>query len=113
MGDGLPYMRLWVDDLLSDPDVHEMDAAEFGLYMRALCIAWKKGGVAADPKRRARQLGVTPRRLERLWMEGKWESDGNGLLFNPRQERERREAQEKHAKRVAAGRKGGQAKGKQ
>lgn len=115
MPEALPYMRLWVRDLLSDPAVHAMDEAEFGVYMLCLFYAWTEGGIPADPKARAKQLGITPRKLERIWpaLQAKWISDGNGHLVNPRQEREREEAIAKHQKRVAAGRKGGRPKGNQ
>lgn len=107
-------MRLWVNDLLSDPDVQEMSVEERGAYLWLLCVAWKKGSIPADPKRQARLLGVTPRRLERLWpaVGQKWESDGNGGLVNPRQEREREAALSAYQKRAEAGRKGGQSKAK-
>jgi hypothetical protein len=64
---------------------------------------------------RARLVSSTPARLKKLWpvLDCKWQSDGNGGLVNPRQERERVDALKAHAKRVAAGRKGGKAKGKQ
>lgn len=116
MADELPYMRLWIGDLFADPAVRAMDEAEFGLYMLALCCAWQEGEIPTDEKERAKALGVTPARLRRLWpaLERKWEASGNGGgLVNPRQERERKEASEAHAKRVAAGRMGGKAKAKQ
>jgi uncharacterized protein YdaU (DUF1376 family) len=112
MADELPYMRLWVGDLFADPAVRAMDESEFGLYMLALCYAWQEGNLPTDEKKRAKALGVTVSRLRRLWpaLEGKWESDGNGGLLNPRQERERSEAKASHRRRVEAGRKGGRAK---
>ena len=108
----LPYMRLWVSDLLADDLVQELDVEEFGAYMRLLCISWKRGHIPADPKRRAKLLGVSSRREADIWelLGPKWESDGNGGLVNPRQERERLEAQALHRKRVEAGQKGGRAK---
>lgn len=108
-------MRLWVGDLFADPAVRAMDEAEFGLYMLALCHAWQEGHLPAEEKKRAKALGVTASRMRRLWpaLEGKWKANGNGGLVNPRQERERKDALAAHAKRVAAGRKGGKAKAKQ
>lgn len=111
----LPYMRLWISDLLADPAVWRMDHEEFGIYMKLLCLSWKeRGSVPADPKARAKLLGLTPRRLASIWesMEGKWVSDGNGGLVNPKQEREREAALALHLARKAAGAKGGKAKGK-
>lgn len=111
MPDELPYMRLWVADLYGDPAVRAMNEAEFGLYMRALLLAWQEGYIPADEKLRAKSLGVTAARLRKLWpaLDRKWESDGNGGLINRRQERERKDALAAHARRVAAGRKGGKA----
>lgn len=112
MAGDLPFMKLWVGDLFADPIVRAMDEAEFGLYMLALCFAWQEGAIPADEARRAKALGVTKTRLRKLWpaLESKWESNGNGGLVNPRQERERTEAAESHLARVEAGRKGGRAK---
>jgi len=109
-------MRLWVGDLLSDPLVWRMDHEEFGVYMKLLCLSWKERGVVpADPKSRAKLLGLTTRKLAALWpsMESKWVSDGNGGLVNPKQEREREAAIALHLARKSAGAKGGKAKGKQ
>lgn len=110
----LPFMRLWVRDFMADPDVQEMNVDELGAYFRLLLVAWEKGAVPADTKRQARLLKVSPRRLERLWevIGPKWESDGNGGLVNPRQERERQAALEAYRRRAEAGRKGGQSKAK-
>lgn len=115
MPDELPYMRLWVSDLLADLGALGLTDEEFGVYMRLLLVAWDKGSIPADPKGRARLVSASPKKLQALWpaIEHKWVSNGNGGLVNPRQERERKEALAAHAKRVAAGRKGGKAKGKQ
>jgi uncharacterized protein YdaU (DUF1376 family) len=111
----LPYMRLWVGDLLADPKVWRMDHEEFGVYMKLLCLSWKEpGAVPADDKARAKLLGLTVRRMAAIWdvMADKWVSDGNGGLVNPKQEREREAAVALHQARKAAGSKGGKAKGK-
>lgn len=114
MPDELPYMRLWVGDLLADPAVWEMDSEEFGVYMKLLCIAWRKGSIPAAAKARAKIVRLSLPKFEAAWesMADKWISDGNGGLVNPRQERERTEAVDLHQKRKAAGAKGGKAKGK-
>jgi uncharacterized protein YdaU (DUF1376 family) len=108
-------MRLWVGDLLADPAVWQMDHDEFGVYMKLLCLSWKKrGSVPADHKARAKLLKLTPRQLTVIWqaLEDKWVSDGNGGLVNPKQEEERETALALHLARKAAGSKGGKAKGK-
>ncbi len=87
----LPYMRLWVPDLLADDLVQELDLEEFGAYMRLLCIAWRRGHIPADPKRRAKLLGISAARERAIWelLGSKWVANGNGGLVNRRQERER------------------------
>ena len=110
----LPYMKLWVKELLADPVVQMLDLEEFGAYMRLLSFAWLHGGIPADERGRCRVLKVTPARQRSLWaaIGEKWEPSGEGLLVNPRQERERTEALASHQRRVEAGRRGGAAKAK-
>jgi len=111
----LPYMRLWVGALLADPAVWQMDHEEFGVYMKLLCLSWKKrGSVPADVRERAKLLGLTPKRLASIWrvMESKWVPDGTGGLVNPKQEEEREAALSLHLARKNAGSKGGKAKAK-
>jgi uncharacterized protein YdaU (DUF1376 family) len=111
----LPYMRLWIGDLLADPAVWQMDHEEFGVYMKLLCLSWKERGVVpADEKARAKLLGLTPRRMTLIWtvMADKWVSDGESGLVNPKQEREREAAEALHQARKEAGQKGGKAKAK-
>ena len=105
-------MKLWVKALLADPDVDEMDLEEFGAYMRLLMRAWLRGGIPADPGRRRRILKVSATREASLWevLESKWEPGPDGLLVNPRQERERAEALAKSEQaRRAAEKRWGQA----
>ena len=108
MPDELPYMRLWVSDLLGDLGEMGLTDEEFGIYMRLLLVSWKKGGIPADPKDQARLVTASPARLKKLWpaIEHKWESNGNGKLVNRRQERERKEAKAKSkaAKKAAEAR---------
>lgn len=106
----LPYMRLWVKVLLGDPDASDMTDEEFGIYMRLLLVAWKRGGIPEDMEQRARSVKASPKKLAKLWpaLAEKWESNGEGLLVNPRQERERAEATKLAAKRSAAASKAAQ-----
>ena len=55
----LHTMPLYVEDLLSDAAVDQMDAATFGAYMRLLCYAWKEGGIP-DDQERLRNMGSEP-----------------------------------------------------
>ncbi len=47
MGD-LPYMPLWIADLMSDRKVICMDAAEFGIYMAFMFSQWIDGPLPDD-----------------------------------------------------------------
>lgn len=108
----LPYMRLWVADLMADPPVQLMDNEEFGAYMRLLCHAWREGGIPAESGELCRLLHVTPATFRRLWkrLEPLWQSNGNGRLINRRQEREREEAKRLARKRSRAGAAGARAR---
>jgi uncharacterized protein YdaU (DUF1376 family) len=108
----LPYMRVWVADALADLMEMGLTDEEFGAYWRLLLVAWKKGGIPADLRERARLVHASPRRLGAIWpaFAHKWVAGDNGLLVNPRQQREQAEAMEAHARRVAAGQKGGRPK---
>lgn len=95
MAGDLPFMKLWVDDLLADLQELALSDEEFGAYMRLLLISWKRGSVPANPEARARFVTASAKRFkEELWpaFAEKWESDGNGGLTNPRQEKERKQA---------------------
>lgn len=100
MPDELPYMKLWVNDLLADLGEMGLTDEELGIYTRFLLVAWKKGSIPADHAGRARLVTASAGRLKTLWLaiEHKWESDGNGGLVNPRQERERKAARSKSKK---------------
>lgn len=104
MGSELPYMRLWVDDLLADLTELGLTDEEFGVYMRFLLVAWKRGAIPADAKERSRYVTASTKRLQTLWpaFAEKWTSNGNGGLVNSRQERERAEALLKSKKAKAA-----------
>lgn len=105
MASELPYMKLWVDDVLADIQELGLSDEEFGAYIKLLLIAWKKEHIHADVKANARYVSASPGRLKTLWgsFKQKWVSDGNGGLVNPRQEKERAEALGKSEKaRLAA-----------
>jgi uncharacterized protein YdaU (DUF1376 family) len=99
MPDELPYMRLWVKDLLADVAEMGLTDEELGVYFRFLLVSWKKGSIPGDHAGRARLVTASPRKLAVLWpaIEGKWVPGGSGLV-NPRQERERADAKAKSKK---------------
>jgi uncharacterized protein YdaU (DUF1376 family) len=109
---GLAYFKCYPADFLSDPPVMAMNHEELGLYWHCLLISWRNEGIPADRERLARMLRISLNRLEKLWpaLAELWVDGPEGKLVNPRQERERAEAAESHARRVAAGRKGGKAR---
>jgi len=97
MAGELPFMKLWVDDMLNDIQEMGLDDEEFGAYMKLLLIAWKKEGIPADLKERSRFVSATPSRLKTLWrsFKHKWVTHGDEVLVNPRQELEREDAKSK------------------
>jgi uncharacterized protein YdaU (DUF1376 family) len=110
---GLPYFKCYPSDFLSDPAVLRMSDEELGVYVRLLFISWLDDGrISSDMDELARVLKTTPRRLKRLWpaLESRWVGDGNGKLFNPRLEKERKEAEATHQALSEAGRKGAEAR---
>lgn len=54
----LRFMPLYVEDLLSDATVDQMDAATFGAHLRLLCYGWKDRGLPEDPERLRRMARV-------------------------------------------------------
>lgn len=104
MASDLPFMKLWVDDLLADLTEMGLTDEEFGAYMRLLLIAWQRGSIFADVKKNARWLTCSDARLKKLWpaFAHKWHPDGNGGLVNPRMEKVRGEALGKSSKAKAA-----------
>ncbi len=105
----LPYLKFYPSDWLSDRTVRTMTPAARGVYFDLLCIAWQEGGIPADPSALASWLGLSPKRFARIWteIEDCWVHGSNGSLVNPRQERERTEAERVYEQRVEAGRQGG------
>lgn len=104
-----PAFQLYPTDFLADPKVQAMTCEEFGAYCQLLFQAWIDGGVPNDPAQLARRT-----RLSRAKFAKAWETVGpcfveasNGLLVNPRMERERsfqaanRERLKKMAKKAA------------
>lgn len=100
MPSDLPFMKLWVDDLLADITEMGLTDEEFGAYMKLLLIAWQRGSIFADVKRNARWLTCTERELAKLWpaFAHKWHPDESGGLVNRKMEEVRGEALAKSSK---------------
>jgi uncharacterized protein YdaU (DUF1376 family) len=94
MASDLPFMKLWVGDLLKDVLEMGLTDEEFGVYMKLLCVAWERGSIFEDLKQNARWLSCADSRLKKLWpaFSHKWVPNGDGGLVNPKQEEVREEA---------------------
>jgi|SRR6476646_1649604 len=100
MPSDLPFMKLWVDDLLADITEMGLTDEEFGAYMKLLLIAWQRGSIFADVKRNARWLSCSERELTKLWpaFAHKWHPNADGGLVNRKMEEVRAEALSKSSK---------------
>jgi uncharacterized protein YdaU (DUF1376 family) len=64
--DELPYMTLWVRDVLAD--IAALDAEERGAYLSLMIACWSEGGsLPLDPRRLARLAAVDADRWPRVW----------------------------------------------
>ena len=97
MPSDFPFMKLWVEDALNDMQEMGLDDEEFGAYWKLLLYAWKKQGVPADLKERARFVSASPQRLRKLEKAfgHKFTADGEDTLVNPKQELVREDARTK------------------
>lgn len=96
MANELPFMKLWVADMLKDIQEMGLTDEEFGAYMKLLLISWEREGIHASVKENARFVSASPGRLKTLWksFRHKWVPHGD-VLVNPRQELEREDAKGK------------------
>jgi uncharacterized protein YdaU (DUF1376 family) len=97
MASDFPFMKLWVEDALNDMQEMGLDDEEFGAYWKLLLFAWKREGIPADLKERARFVTANPQRLRRLEKAfgHKFVPDGEDRLVNPKQELVREDARSK------------------
>jgi len=92
--DTAPAFQFYSRDWLASSSVRRMTLAERGAYIDLLAYAWRDGGIPDDEAELARLLQVSPRvwrrMAPRILAEFSETADGaDGLLANPRQERER------------------------
>lgn len=75
-----------------------------GAYVRLLAWSWDNGPLPTNLDKRARLVGLTRARFNRLWLEfgSKWE-DAPGGLINPKLEQVRSEKQAFHQAKSNAG----------
>ena len=111
MTDKLPYFKFYPSDFLSHPAVMEMEAAAVGVYVKLLCVQWKRGSLPKDPARLARLGGVSVVEMEEvIWPQlAACFADRRGSLVNNRLEEERSAALAKQ-KALSDGGKRGAAK---
>lgn len=109
-----PAFQLYVADWVMSTRTIPVEAR--GVYVDLLCFAWEEKGLPANLEGLHTFVGLPKQKFKALWdahLMQRWESDGNGRLVNPRQERERKKQREWREKSVKGGRASAQARGKQ
>ncbi len=89
---------MYVFDFDEDKNVLAMNLAEVGLYVLALNESWKRGSIPDDAVALAGMIRRKPAEVKRAWSAVRpcWIENGKpGELINPRQEREREEAEKR------------------
>lgn len=87
-----------------------------GLYIDLLSFAWNEEGLPADLAGLDVYVGLPKAKFKKHWdahLAHRWESNGNGRLVNPRQEKEREKQRKWREKSAKGGRASGKAKAKQ
>src|SRR5579883_1056784 len=108
----LAYYSMYPKDFDSDDLVRSMEDCELGLYLRCLNHAWINDGLPADPEEIRRRFRDDPDAFSKKWERVKlcFPLSSEGKRRNPRQEKERAEAEEKYKKRVKRSKKGAKAR---
>lgn len=107
-----PAFQFYVKDYLTDVLVREMSFQHRGVYIEILCHLWNaEGSLPSDLDRLAIIIGMSARRLRKLWpmIEKCFEIDGE-ILRNPRLDAEKIKQEKFKAKQKANGLKGGKPK---
>lgn len=106
-----PAFSYYPKDIISDENCAAMTLEEFGAYHRLLGHAWLEGSIPKDKVKLARLLGVSPKKLDRIWpaIEPCWgiSPDAEDRLIQRRLEEEREKQRERAAKQAENGKKGG------
>ena len=98
----LPYFPLYTSDFISD--TIDLSNEEMGAYIRVLMYSWQKGKFSLD--KIVRVIGDVE-----IWEAiSHYFREEDGLWFNPRMERERMKAREKHEKAVVRAKAGADAR---
>ncbi len=98
----LPYFPLYTSDFISD--TIDLTNEEIGAYIRVLMYSWQKGKVRVD--KIVRIIGDVE-----IWEAiSHYFVEENGLWFNPRMEKERSKASDKHEKAVVRAKAGADAR---
>src|SRR4051812_17202665 len=62
-----PAFSYYPKDIMSDEHCSVMTLEEFGAYHRLLCHAWLEGSIPKDGTKLARLLGVSRKKVDKLW----------------------------------------------
>lgn len=102
----LPYFPFYPRDWSADPDVQAMSAEERGAYISLLCAQWEEEGLRRDPEWLAALCRVRSERWLFVWkrLSRKFVLGEDGLLRNPRLQREREAVEERSGKARGAAR---------
>lgn len=65
----LPWLKLYVDEILSDPKIMLLSDKAFRCYIKLMCIQWKSGTLSTDLYKMAIMLGMSKADLESVWHE--------------------------------------------
>jgi uncharacterized protein YdaU (DUF1376 family) len=106
-----PAFQFYPKDYVVSTRVIPVEAR--GVHTDLLCYAWIEEGLPADLEGLHTFIGLSKRKFKTIWdthLAHRWESDGNGKLINPRQEKER-EKQRRWREKSAKGGKARKGKG--
>lgn len=100
MSNKLPYFRWHPKDFETDQNVKLMTMCEVGLYVMCLNHAWINGSLPNDVKKIAKIVGQPLAQVKKSWpaVAKCFEENPQSNLVNPKQEKERTWAQERHVK---------------
>ena len=99
-----PAFQFYVRDWIMSTRTLSPEAR--GVHIDLLAYSWDYDGIPSDFRAISSLVLLTPTKFRRVWMElsDRWPEAENGLLRNPRQERQRAELLALREKRAAAGR---------
>lgn len=99
-----PAFQFYVRDWLVSTRMLSPEAR--GVYIDLLAYSWDNDGLPDDHRALAGLAAISPQKFKRIWreIECKWINAEDGVLRNPRQEKQRKALFALREKRAAAGR---------